>query len=610
MLSKFLSKLPRRGKQASAQNTVRLRRAHQPAGRKEPAIVDQYDGTKDVARAAILPMPIHEEQAPIDVTSEKNLPNWRGILSEFVRDHEQCVVLDLSYRSVMVLGTPEFFGRSSHGSLLSSLQSNRFSIEEEKTTTKEVIAAVRALAERNSQSQLGARVDTDAANVQLYKDLLSGAFSLGGSDLHILLDIDSGRSSVRVRIDGRSRTWRTFDTPVLNAALAAGYLSLSIRGTNSNPDWTLDRSINTMTRFNDGESIIHGRLTTQPVTGGAKVVIRVSDASSDAIESETLYDSGFTDEQINQQILPALRREKGFIFIGGSTGSGKSVTLQRMMMALPDREWKEIVAVEDPNEKRIPLVAHHSIQRNTDDPPEQVKIQFDSAFMTQMRMDPDVIMIGEIRDRTSADLATDAVLTGHLLAVTMHGNSAIGQLFRLMNVRIGMDPEVLGDEENFSLSMAQYLVPTLCEHCKVPAHNAMHEKDLALLRSKWRLDTRKMFCASGIGCPKCTRDGMKSNGESGRIGAFEIINKPTEYFLQCLLNRDRKGAELAWRQTRRAGFDSPDMHGKTCFENALYHVTRGIVSPLALPIVFGKEFDEISVVEVGDVLHLAAERAA
>ncbi len=608
MLKELLSKIPRRTKPTTMPNAVRVRRAHQPAGRKEPIVVDRQEGAIDAARPMLVPSVAHEEHAAIEVTSEKTLPLWRGVLTDLVRDHEQCVVLDLSYRSVMVLGTPEFFGGPAHGALISSLQSKNFSVESEKTTTKEVIAAIHVQAERALQSQLGARVDTDAANVQLYKDLLSGAMNLGSSDLHIQLDLDSGRSTVRLRIDGISRMWRTFDTPVLKAALAAGYQSLSIRGTNSNSDWTLDRPINTMTRFNDGERTIHGRLTTQTVTGGAKVVIRVSDARSEEIG--TLHDSGFTDEQIDQQILPALRRKKGFLIIGGSTGAGKTVSLQRMLMALPGRDGKEIMAIEDPNENRIPGVAHHSIQRNTDDPPERVKVLFDSAFMTQMRMDPDVIAIGEIRDRTSADLATDAVLTGHLLAVTMHGNSAVGQLFRLMNPRIGMDPEVLADEENFVLSMSQYLVPTLCEHCKLPAHDVMAEKELALLRSKWRLDTRKMFCASGTGCPHCTLDGMSSNGERGRIGAFEIITKPTEAFLDCLRNLDRKGAELAWRQTRRAGFDCPDMQGKTSFENALYHVSRGIVSPLALPLEFGKAFDEIPVVEVADVLHLAAERAA
>ena len=607
MLTKILSKFPRRAK-AAPPNMVRVRRAHQPTGRKEPVAVDHHEGAAEVLRPAIAS--VHDEHAPIEVTSETMLPSWRGILSDVVRDQEQCVVLDLSFRSVMVLGTPEFFGGPSHGALVSSLRSKNFSVDSEKTTTKEVIAAVRAKAERALQSQLGARVETDAANVQLYKDLLSGAHALRGSDLHMLLDLDSGRTNVRLRVDGISRKWRTFDTPVLNAALAAGYQSLSIRGTNSNPDWTLDRPINTITRFNDGETVIHGRLTTQTVTGGAKVVIRVSDGSFEDIENETLHDSGFTDEQINQQILPALRRKKGFLIIGGSTGAGKTVSLQRMMMALPGREGKEIMAVEDPNERRIPGVAHHSIQRNTDDSPERIKVLYDSAFLTQMRMDPDVIMVGEIRDRTSADLATDAVLTGHLLAVTMHGNSALGQLFRLMNPRIGMDPEVLADEENFVMSMAQCLVPTLCKHCRVPAHEVMHEKDLSLLRSKWKLDTRKMFCASGTGCPHCTPDGLEGNGEKGRIGAFEIITKPTEAFLDCLRNRDRKGAELAWRQTRRAGFDSPDMLGKTQFENALYHVSQGIVSPLALPIEFGKEFDEISVVEVAEGLRLAAERAA
>lgn len=554
-------------------------------------------------------MPVQVETAPIGITSEKQLPNWRSLLTDVVRDPENCVVLDLEYRSVMVLGTPEHFGSGAHGALLSTLQTRTLSIHSEKTTTREIIAAIRAKAERKLQ-QLGAGVDTDAANVQLYKDLLSGAFNLGASDLHILLDVDSGRTTVRLRIDGKSRDWKTFDTAVLRQALGAGYLSLSIRGTNSNADWTLDRQINTITAFNDGQTKIHGRLSTLPASGGCKVTVRVSHGDSNAIAHHTLEDSGFTYNQIHEQMLPALAKDKGFILVGGSTGAGKTTTLQRMVMAIPGREWKEIYATDDPTEARIPGVAHHSIQRNTDDAPEKVKVMFDSAFTTQMRMDPDVMIVNEIRDRVSADLATDAVMTGHLLMVSMHGNSAVSQLLRLMSPRIGMAPEILLDEENFALSMAQYLVPTLCKHCKVPAHDVMTEHDLNLLRTKWRLDTRKMFCARDGGCEHCAVDGMPGDGEKGRTVAAEIITRTDEAFLDCLMRRDRAGAERAWRQTRRAGFDSPDMHGKTSFENALYHVSQGIVSPLSLPSVFGKLLDDIAVVEVADVLQFTSERAA
>lgn len=606
MLNKFFARLPRRTKAATAPTVLRLRRAHRPTVRREPAGEHQALDPVLPANEAPPQMP-HEGTVSIDIVDEKNLPNWRGILDDVVRDPARCVVLDLEFRSVMVLGTSEHFGSGAHNALISTLKARHFSIESEKTATREVIATVRTQARQRLQFSSGAQIESAEANVQLFKDLISGAFHLGGSDVHILLDTEA-RSTVKVRIDGKSRRWREFDSAVLSNALAAGYNALTIRGTNSNPDWTMDRPINTITRFNDGITTIHGRLSTQPITGGCKVVIRVSDGDSSAIASHTLKDSGFTDEQIHDQILPALSREHGFFLIGGSTGSGKTTSLQRMILSIPDRESKEIVAVEDPNEARIPGVAHHSVQRNTDDPPEKVKVQFDSAFMTQMRMDPDVIMVGEIRDKTSADMATDAVLTGHLLTVTMHGNSAVGQLLRL--VRIGVDVDILADEENFALSMAQRLVPLLCERCKVPAHDVMSEKDLALLRSRWNLDTRKMFCANESGCPHCTPEGMAGDGEKGRTVAAEIITRPSHDFLDRLRKRDRAGAELAWRLTRRAGFDSPDMQGKTSFENALYHVATGRVSPLALPKVFGKALADFDVVDVADVVHLAAERAA
>jgi type II secretory ATPase GspE/PulE/Tfp pilus assembly ATPase PilB-like protein len=616
MFREFISKLTGTRAKSVPANDLQMRRAHTPTARAEASSLVADAAAVPAVRSQhpVEPVGTNEEAPHLDIHNEQELPaSWRGIMSDLVRDTENCVVLDVSFRSVIILGTPAFFGSGTHSALLSTLQTKNLSAESEKTTTKEVIAAVRAQAGRAKQ-QLSARVDmSDASNVQLYKDLLSGAMNLGASDVHILLDLDA-RSTVRLRLDGKSRDWRTFDTPVLRDALAAGYNGLSIRGTNSNSDWTLDRPINTMTRFFDGKTTINGRLSTLPVTGGAKVVIRVSDGNSDVIAEETLHDSGFTQEQIEGQILPALAREKGFVLVGGSTGAGKSVTLRRMVMSIPDRESKEISAVEDPNEARIPGVAHHSIQRNTDDSPDKIKVMFDSAFTTMMRQDPDIMMVGEIRDRASADLATDAVMTGHLLMVTMHGNSAIGQLFRLMEDRIGISARVLADEEHFALSMAQCLVPLLCKHCKVPAHSVMSSKDLGLLRTKWRLDTNKMWCANGKGCEHCTPEGFTGDGHNGRTVAAEIITKPTPEFLHCLLKQDREGAELAWRKTRRAGFDSPDMQGKTAFENALYHVARGRVSPLALSGASGgKSLEEIRVVDIGEgagVFHLQAERAA
>jgi len=603
MLNKMLSRtfqswLPRRARPVDAgPAVVRIRRAHQIGIRNDVPVPDHPDAPLMLLQAI-----------DTEITSETALPAWRGVIGDVVSDPAHCIVLDLEFLTVMVLGTPEHYGSGAHNSLLSTLTARGLSVEAEKTATRDVIAAVRTSAARKLQTP-GMRGATDEANVQLFKDLLSGAYNLGGSDLHILLDVDA-RSTVKVRIDGRSRHWRVFDTDVLRSALAAGYQALSIRGTNSNSDWTIDRPINTITRFFDGTTMIHGRLTTQPVTGGCKISIRVSDGDSNAIARHTLQDSGFTDDQIRDQILPALEKEKGFVLVGGSTGAGKTTTLQRMIMAIPGRELKEIYTVDDPNEARIPGVAHHSIQRNTDDSPDKVKLQFDSAFMTQMRMDPDIIVVNEIRDRTSASLATDAVMTGHLLAVTMHGNSAIGQLFRLMNERIGIDPDVLADEENFVLSMSQYLVPTLCGHCKVPAHDALADEQLSALRTKWQLNTARMFCASGTGCEHCTPEGMRGDGETGRIVAAEIITRPSAEFLACLLQRDRVGATRAWRKTRRAAFDCADMQGKTSYENALYHVAMGLVSPLALAEVFGKQFDEVDVIDIANVVRLNAERAA
>lgn len=534
-----------------------------------------------------------------DVTSLAQLPGWRGLVSGVVGEAQRasCVVLDLEYRSVLVLGTQAFFASGAHGALLQALSAKSWSISAERTGSAEVIAQVRQLAEqRKRQASVAATDDSQTANAQLYQDLNRGAFELKASDIHISLGLRSGRSAVRLRIDGKLQLWKTFDTKVLNDALAAGYHSLSIKGTNSSATWTTERPINTITRFIAGSTPLHGRLSTQPTTGGCGVVIRVIDASPEALLGATLDRSGFTRQQIDEDLLPGLMRTHGFILVGGSTGDGKTTTLQRMLMNLPDRDEKSLWGVEDPNELEVPGMEHVSIQRNPDDTVEHVRLKYHAAFLQMMRLDPDIIFQGEIRDRISGEFASEAVMTGHLLLVSMHGNSAIGQIMRLLGDRIDMSPELLANRGNFVLSMAQKLVPLLCEHCKQPAAEVMAPEDLGLLRSRFQLDMARLFCARDGGCDHCRPEpGMSANGQSGRTVAAEIISHPTPQFLDAILRRDERGAEIAWRETRRAPFSSPDMRGKTAYEHALYLASTGRVSPLALQPVFGHHFSQVEV---------------
>lgn len=560
-------------------------------------------------RIADMPSPVQEESAPARLVEDiAQLPAWRGVVPNIVSksDHQSCVVLDLQMRVVLVLCTTEYFSSPAHVTLIHALSKDGWSVNEERTCVASLISDVHAAAE--SRKRPGS-ADAEQHNIQLYRDIMNGAYRLDASDIHLRLNLHTNQSTIRLRIDGKLRHWRTFDTEVLTNALAAAYNGMNIKGTNSSPAWNTERAINTITRHVHGAVTLHGRLSTQPTTAGCKVVIRVIDASEETLLDSSLAKLGFTEQQIQEDMMPALGRSKGFILISGSTGDGKTTTLQHMLACLPNREEKSLVGVEDPNEMEVPGMDHISLQRSPDDTQAQMRLKFDAALLQMLRMDPDVILQGEVRDLVSGEFASEAVMTGHLWAGTMHGNSAIGSIFRLIGHKIGIDPEILGAEDHFVASLAQKLVPRLCNHCKIPAADVMNPADLAILRTKFHLDPSAMSCAKTGGCEHCRRSpDMPSNGEKGRIAAVEIVSNPTQEFLECVRARDKRGAEMAWRKTRRSPFSSPDMRGKTSYEVALYWVSQGVVSPLALQDVFGEHFSSVKVLD--QVLPVAVKEVA
>jgi type II secretory ATPase GspE/PulE/Tfp pilus assembly ATPase PilB-like protein len=578
-----------------------LRQASNGAGahpRPPRSISDNVDAETVPIALAATPTLANSVSPRVDgqITDIAQVGEWRSLVPDVVRksDFQSCVVLDMQLRNVLVLATADFYASSSHQALRHRLAAGNWQVLGEKTSAPEVIAAARQQAESRDIQAAG-----DQHNLQLYKDISAGAFNMTASDIHIRLNLRDAKSDVRIRIDGKLRDWKTFDTQVLEDALAAGYNALTFKGTNSAPAWTTERPISTITRFPHGTALLQGRLSTTPTAAGCKVVIRISDATPKDITAVKLQNLGFTDQQVDEFVMPALAREKGFIMISGSTGDGKTTTLEHMLTVLPDRNEKSLLGVEDPTEMDVPRMDHISLQTSADDSKEQRQLKFDAALLQALRMDPDVIMQGEVRDKISGQFASDIVMTGHLWLGTMHGNSALNSIFRLIGDKIQVDPAIVASMENFVMSMTQKLLPKLCSHCKKPAAEVMPPQELTAFRQKFHLGSSELFCANSEGCPHCKHGSdIESNGEKGRIGAIEIISKPTTEFLNCILARDERGAEVAWRRTRRAPFNHPDMMGKTCYEHGLYWVSQGIVSPLALQRVFSKHFSEISVFEL------------
>jgi type IV pilus assembly protein PilB len=242
------------------------------------------------------------------------------------------------------------------------------------------------------------------------------------------------------------------------------------------------------------------RVSTFPTIYGENVVLRVLDQTSPLFKLE---DMGFSEEMLDlcKQLI---RRPNGIILVTGPTGSGKTTTLYAFLNLINSKE-KNIITVEDPVEYRLSLIRQTQVNP-------KAGITFATGLRSILRQDPDVIMIGEIRDRETAEIAHQAALTGHLVLSTLHTNDAPEAISRLMD--IGVEPYLISSSVIGVL--AQRLVRTICPNCKTSYQadtNALGELGEKIQKSKESLSLYR-----GKGCKNC-----KQSGYFGRTGIFELL---------------------------------------------------------------------------------------
>jgi type II secretory ATPase GspE/PulE/Tfp pilus assembly ATPase PilB-like protein len=167
---------------------------------------------------------------------------------------------------------------------------------------------------------------------------------------------------------------------------------------------------------------------------------------------------------------------------------------------------------------------------------------------------------------------------------SLHAGDIIAAVMRMAGGRLQLPIDELASEGFINAVGNQKLIPTLCEHCKLPAEDVMPKADLELLRTKFGLDTSRMACRNYDGCEHCrlkglfTRNGKVAGGTKRPSLAAELY-RPTPEFLERVAERDWAGARAVWRGARRTGFDNADMTGKTLYEHALFKASRGLIDP-------------------------------
>jgi type IV pilus assembly protein PilB len=348
---------------------------------------------------------------------------------------------------------------------------------------------VELLKDEEDQPEKLERVAEETSIVQLVNTLISQAVATNASDIHI--EPDENTLRVRTRIDGvlyeATKLSLTLHPAVISRVKILGDLNIA------------EKRLPQDGRFfmNMENRNIDVRVSTMPTIFGEKAVLRLLDK-----EKMILDLSRLTPFPGSLDILKKIiKRPFGIVLLTGPTGSGKTTTAYTLLNLLNTME-KNIVTVEDPVEYHLKIV--NQIQINP-----KVGVTFANALRHILRQDPDILLIGEIRDKDTAGIAIRAALTGHLVISTIHTNEAVSTVVRLLDM--GIEPFLVAS--SVICIVGQRLVRSICPDCKVS-----YKPDIALVEELGVPKEKVTLFYKGKGCPSCNGRGLK-----GRMGLFEVF---------------------------------------------------------------------------------------
>ena len=371
--------------------------------------------------------------------------------------------------------------------------------------------------------------------VRLVDALLNDAVKRSASDIHF--EPEQGFLRIRYRIDGVLRQIRSlhknyWSAMVVRLKVISG---MNIAETRAPQDGRISLSLS-------GRSVDF-RVSAQPTTHGENIVLRILDRQKGIVPLEDL---GLRDDELKMLRL-MMARPEGIILVTGPTGSGKTTTLYSILNHV-NTEAVNIMTLEDPVEYPMAMIRQTSVN-------EVAKLDFASGIRSMMRQDPDVILVGEIRDQETAEMAFRAAMTGHQVYSTLHTNSAIGAIPRLQD--LGVLPDIMAG--NIIGVVAQRLMRRVCMHCR-EAYRPDDEQTLKILGVDpgWR---GEIFRAAG--CDQCDNTGYR-----GRLAIMELFKMDGD--IDELIARRATGREIR-EAARRTGF-------RTLAEDAVSRVLAGQTS--------------------------------
>jgi len=385
-------------------------------------------------------------------------------------------------------------------------------------------------------------VDIEGPIIKIVNGILIKAIKLGASDIHF--EPYEKALRVRYRVDGVMRREMSLPIQIKNAVVSR----LKIMAKLDIAEKRLPQDGRIKLRLAKGREMDF-RVSTVPILFGEKVVLRLLDKGSLQLDMAKL---GFEESSL-ADLKAAVHRPVGMILVTGPTGSGKTTTLYSALQEL-NKESENITTAEDPIEYNF--MGINQVQMHED-----IGLTFASALRSFLRQDPDIIMVGEIRDFETAQIAIQAALTGHLVLSTVHTNDAPGTVSRLVDM--GIEPFLISSA--VILILAQRLVRKICSECKEPVK--VHPQlliDLGVTPD----EVKSYPTFKGKGCPICNGTGYK-----GRVGLYEVMPVKEE-IKELILSRSstseiKKEAIRLGMKTLRASGICKIREGLTTIEEVL-----------------------------------------
>jgi MSHA biogenesis protein MshE len=361
--------------------------------------------------------------------------------------------------------------------------------------------------------------ETDTVVSRFIKTLFDNATKMGASDIHIEPDV--GTLRIRFRVDG------LLHEQIIEGKYIASALTQRLK-LMANLNIT-EKRLPQDGRFNIqviNDTMLDIRLSTMPMEYGESIVMRLLNPSS-SLDINTIG----MPENILTHFRKLLKRPQGIILVTGPTGSGKTTTLYSAINEINDVS-KKFITIEDPVEYRLPRI--NQVQVNT-----KLDLTFARILRAALRQDPNIILVGEIRDQETASIALRAALTGHLVLATLHTNDAASSAIRLIDMKV----ESYLVAATVIAALAQRLVRRVCKNCS-QVHQPTADEKMFFAEFFGENFSSQSF-VEGVGCEQC-----KKTGYQGRVGVYELIEFDPEMKAALRVSDGNKFAELAYKNKR------------------------------------------------------------